>query len=96
MLVWITENVIQMTQFIQVRKYQIVLGDNSVKFENKFHNRILIWILFQSSNKCLVLIGSHLKQYVNNPALSDVQFDVGGTVIYAHKVILCARSEYFR
>lgn len=34
--------------------------------------------------------------YVNNPLFSDVTIDTGdGYQIFAHKVILCARSDYF-
>lgn len=37
-----------------------------------------------------------LRTMVNNEQFSDVIFRVEGKVVFAHKVILCARSEYFR
>lgn len=33
---------------------------------------------------------------MNSPDFSDIQFVVQGQTFYAHKVILCARSPYFR
>lgn len=32
--------------------------------------------------------GFDMKQYINNPLFSDIRFNVEGTVIYAHKVII--------
>ena len=33
---------------------------------------------------------------VNSELFSDVCFEIQGELVYAHKAILCARSEYFR
>jgi hypothetical protein len=38
----------------------------------------------------------HLSTMINNSEFSDVQFTVEGEVIYAHKMVLSARSEHFR
>ncbi|EFC49330.1 adenylate/guanylate cyclase [Naegleria gruberi] len=40
-------------------------------------------------------MGSSIKQFFNNPILSDVTFIIQGKKFYAHKLILCARSNYF-
>eukprot|EP01087_Luapelamoeba_hula_P013985 TRINITY_DN4039_c0_g1_i1.p1 TRINITY_DN4039_c0_g1~~TRINITY_DN4039_c0_g1_i1.p1 ORF type:complete len:1051 (+),score=218.68 TRINITY_DN4039_c0_g1_i1:1899-5051(+) len=39
---------------------------------------------------------SNMRRWVNNPQYSDISFAVEGATIYAHKVILCARSQHFR
>lgn len=41
-------------------------------------------------------LSSDLKNYINNPALCDVRFNVEGKTIHAHKVILGARSPHFK
>jgi len=38
----------------------------------------------------------HMKSLLDDKLFSDVAFDVGGTIIDAHKNILVARSDYFR
>ncbi|KAF0972523.1 hypothetical protein FDP41_009426 [Naegleria fowleri] len=40
-------------------------------------------------------MGSSIKQFFNNPTLSDVTFIIQGNKFFAHKLILCARSNYF-
>lgn len=42
------------------------------------------------------VLSGDLESMVNNPQFSDVSFSVEGQVVYAHKFILFARSEYFR
>jgi N-acetylneuraminic acid mutarotase len=37
-----------------------------------------------------------MESSIDNPQFSDVSFEVEGRVVHAHKVILSARSEYFR
>jgi ankyrin repeat protein len=37
-----------------------------------------------------------LNQIINQKLFSDVEFVIEGQTYYAHKVIICARSEYFR
>ncbi|KAG2389024.1 hypothetical protein C9374_014424 [Naegleria lovaniensis] len=40
-------------------------------------------------------MGASFKQFFNNPILSDVTFIIQGNKFFAHKLILCARSNYF-
>lgn len=39
---------------------------------------------------------SDFRKLINNPDMSDVRFLVEGKEVFAHKVILATRSEYFR
>jgi len=39
---------------------------------------------------------SMCRSFVNNKKFSDVQFDVGGQTVYAHRVVLAMHSPYFR
>lgn len=43
-------------------------------------------------------VGKHLKKLLNNPEFSDLEIVVGSreVVLYAHKAILAARSDWFR
>lgn len=41
-------------------------------------------------------VGKSLKIHLNDKTLSDVEIIIHKKKIYAHKIILCARSEYFR
>ena len=41
-------------------------------------------------------LSEHFSTMVNNSEFSDVQFTVEGEVIYAHKLVLSARSDHFR
>ena len=36
------------------------------------------------------------REFVNNEHLSDITIEVGGSAVYAHRVVLAARCEYFR
>ncbi len=36
------------------------------------------------------------RSFVNNQQFSDVQFEVGGETVYAHRVVLCMHSTFFR
>lgn len=40
--------------------------------------------------------GFDISRYLNNPALSDIIFNVEGTQFYAHRIILCSQSPSFR
>ena len=40
-------------------------------------------------------MGASFKQFFNNQTMSDVTFIIQGKKFFAHKLILCARSEYF-
>jgi len=39
---------------------------------------------------------SMCRSFVNNKKFSDVQFEVGGQTVYAHRVVLAMHSPYFR
>jgi len=41
-------------------------------------------------------LNSDLKFCVNNRLFSDLTFEVEGRQYFAHKAVICARSEYFR
>ncbi len=40
--------------------------------------------------------GFDISRYLNNPVLSDVVFNVEGTLFHAHRIILCSQSPSFR
>ncbi len=50
----------------------------------------------EKENKALATVGNDLKAMINNPELSDVQFEIEGEVVYAHRMMLVSRSPYFR
>jgi len=60
----------------------------------EFHFVSLINYLENQDSSGLSLIHS-LEHLVNNKAFSDIAFDVEGTIIPAHKLILQVRTEYF-
>ncbi|ELR17140.1 BTB/POZ domain containing protein [Acanthamoeba castellanii str. Neff] len=39
---------------------------------------------------------SDMKKMLNNKRYSDVIFSIEGKIVYAHKVILCSRNEFFK
>ena len=44
----------------------------------------------------LDILAEDYKKLVNDETFSDVEFRIGKQIVYAHKVILSARCDYFR
>ncbi len=68
-----------------------LLGYNGTVVLNDFYEFKIAPISIPASS-----LSSDLKQLVNNPAMSDIQFLVEGKTIYASKLHLAARSDHFK
>ena len=78
---------------------QFDIVDEVQALAEKYNLQQLFYIC-QSTRTSTVIppssLNSDLKWSLNNKLFSDLCFEVEGKLFYAHKAIICARSEYFR
>ncbi|KAL9654595.1 hypothetical protein ABK040_006658 [Willaertia magna] len=70
-------------------------SNNQVINNSSVNNNTIINNMPQTFISKSNTMSSSVKQFFNNPTLSDVTFIIQGKKFHAHKLVLCARSSYF-
>ncbi|KAJ5079359.1 hypothetical protein M0811_04380 [Anaeramoeba ignava] len=90
------EEILQEARFFQLYSLEKKLLESSLSKEENMDKVSQIKNARTISCQFFEYIGSDFEDCVNSENYSDVQFTVEGRNIYAHKVILCCRSQFFR
>eukprot|EP01100_Stratorugosa_tubuloviscum_P012041 TRINITY_DN553_c0_g1_i1.p1 TRINITY_DN553_c0_g1~~TRINITY_DN553_c0_g1_i1.p1 ORF type:complete len:846 (-),score=248.58 TRINITY_DN553_c0_g1_i1:124-2661(-) len=82
------------TDSITMNNLDIEMRRFLINFSEKYGLLSLRNILTNGSKK--PTIENDLKKLLNNQIFTDIEFEIESKKIYAHKVILCQRSTYFK